>query len=192
MSAERILTCALNRFVRQGYDSTSLSEIAADAGIRKPSIYAHFASKKQIFMKLLELAWEKERERVEQLATCGDPDALRNYIRAIRERCSEDNFLLFWLMAIYMPPAGLDAEIYKYDALYAERMDAAIKAALKIKFHKEALTPGDEIFIDAYAGIIRCIHAELLYHGPDHSESKAKALWKIFELASPSADRLRD
>jgi AcrR family transcriptional regulator len=49
---ERILDIALELFTEQGYDKTSLRQIAERLGFSKAAIYYHFASKEDIFMAL--------------------------------------------------------------------------------------------------------------------------------------------
>jgi AcrR family transcriptional regulator len=49
---ERILDVALDLFTDQGFDGTSMREIAARLHISKPAIYHHFASKEEILMAL--------------------------------------------------------------------------------------------------------------------------------------------
>jgi AcrR family transcriptional regulator len=49
---EKILQVALDLFTEQGFDGTSMREIAARLGITKPSIYYHFASKEEILLEL--------------------------------------------------------------------------------------------------------------------------------------------
>jgi AcrR family transcriptional regulator len=49
---EKILDVALDLFTDQGFDGTSVREVAARLGITKPSIYYHFASKEEILMAL--------------------------------------------------------------------------------------------------------------------------------------------
>jgi AcrR family transcriptional regulator len=51
---ERILDVALDLFTEQGYDQTSLREIAEQLGFTKAALYYHFASKEEIFMALHE------------------------------------------------------------------------------------------------------------------------------------------
>jgi AcrR family transcriptional regulator len=49
---ERILDVALDLFTDQGFDGTSMREIAEQLQISKPAIYHHFASKEEILMAL--------------------------------------------------------------------------------------------------------------------------------------------
>jgi AcrR family transcriptional regulator len=49
---ERILDVALDLFTDQGFDGTSMREIAERLGISKPAIYYHFTSKEEILTAL--------------------------------------------------------------------------------------------------------------------------------------------
>jgi len=49
---EKILDVALDLFTDQGFDATSMREIAERLHISKPAIYYHFASKQEILMAL--------------------------------------------------------------------------------------------------------------------------------------------
>ena len=50
---ELILEEALKQFSKKGYDGTSMSDIAAPLGISKAALYKHFASKQQIFDRII-------------------------------------------------------------------------------------------------------------------------------------------
>jgi AcrR family transcriptional regulator len=50
---ERILATASELFIEQGYDGTSLREIAERLGVTKAALYYHFQSKEQILAELL-------------------------------------------------------------------------------------------------------------------------------------------
>ena len=49
---ERILDVALELFNEQGYDATSLREIAERLGVTKAALYYHFKSKGDILLEL--------------------------------------------------------------------------------------------------------------------------------------------
>lgn len=50
---QKILNAALELFSTQGFEATSVSQIADEVGIRKASIYSHFASKQEILENLM-------------------------------------------------------------------------------------------------------------------------------------------
>lgn len=50
----RIFNTAVEMFAKKGYDSTSVEEITAIAGVAKGSLYYHFPKKEDIFDTLLE------------------------------------------------------------------------------------------------------------------------------------------
>ena len=51
---QRILDVATELFATHGYQGASVGEIAAAAGITKPVLYDHFASKRALYVELME------------------------------------------------------------------------------------------------------------------------------------------
>lgn len=51
---QKILDAALDLFSEHGYEATSVSQIADEVGIRKASVYSHFASKQDILESLIQ------------------------------------------------------------------------------------------------------------------------------------------
>jgi TetR/AcrR family transcriptional regulator, cmeABC operon repressor len=59
MSKEKILEAAFQLFSTGCYSSVALSEIAEKSEIKKPSIYAHFKSKEELFLEVLDIELHK-------------------------------------------------------------------------------------------------------------------------------------
>ncbi|WP_406539466.1 TetR/AcrR family transcriptional regulator [Fibrobacter sp.] len=53
---EKILETALTLFAKNGYNGTSMEQIAQDVGIKAPSLYKHFKGKEDILNSLIDIA----------------------------------------------------------------------------------------------------------------------------------------
>lgn len=62
-----ILKVATRRFARQGFDSTSLQEIADEVGVKKPSLLHHFPSKNDLLRSVLDNLFEHWTEVLPRL-----------------------------------------------------------------------------------------------------------------------------
>jgi AcrR family transcriptional regulator len=51
---EQLLAVALGVFAHQGFHGTSMNDVAEHAGVTKPVLYQHFASKRELYLALLE------------------------------------------------------------------------------------------------------------------------------------------
>ena len=49
----QLLDVALDVFAADGFHSTSMNDVAEAAGVTKPVLYQHFASKRQLYLELL-------------------------------------------------------------------------------------------------------------------------------------------
>jgi AcrR family transcriptional regulator len=59
---QAILDAAFTVFARQGYDQAGMREVAAEAGVAKPTMYNHFADKSDLFLQCVEAAAGTVRE----------------------------------------------------------------------------------------------------------------------------------
>jgi AcrR family transcriptional regulator len=81
----RALDAALAVFWRKGYQGASLSELTESMGLTKPSLYAAFGNKEQLYLAALQRYREQQLVRhVEALAS--EPDlkkAMRKFLRSV-------------------------------------------------------------------------------------------------------------
>ncbi|KOV69275.1 ScbR family autoregulator-binding transcription factor [Streptomyces sp. MMG1121] len=66
-----IITAAAELFDRQGYESTSLSDIVAHAKVTKGALYFHFAAKVDLAQAILELNAQSARQLVAEVESRG-------------------------------------------------------------------------------------------------------------------------
>lgn len=76
---QEILEAALDLFSTQGFEATSVSQIADAVGIRKASLYSHFASKQEILDALVQNVLEGyEKHSIFAMADWDDPAFTRD------------------------------------------------------------------------------------------------------------------
>lgn len=86
---QEILETALDLFSVQGYEATSVSQIADAVGIRKASLYSHFASKQEILDVLVrETLEEYNRHSIFAQANWEDPSFTKD-----KQNLSSDEIL---------------------------------------------------------------------------------------------------
>ena len=89
-SIGKILEAAFQLMARNGYDATSISQIASQAGVSKGLMYNYFDSKEDLLKALLDSAFAEADELMAQIIT-EDPkitieNMLRWYFNELRER----------------------------------------------------------------------------------------------------------
>ncbi len=78
---EAILRAALKVFTSTSYAGATTAEIAREAGVTEPVLYRHFASKRDLWLECLDVAWDETRLMLrEKIATfaAGSPAASRS------------------------------------------------------------------------------------------------------------------
>jgi AcrR family transcriptional regulator len=80
---ERILDVALDLFIEQGYDKTSLRQIAEPLGFTQAAIYYHFAAKQDILVALHLRLHELGRPAFEQLGKEAGPAGWAAVLRGL-------------------------------------------------------------------------------------------------------------
>jgi len=93
---ERILDVALDLFTEQGYDKTSLRQIADQLGFTQAAIYYHFAAKADILIALHLRLHELSRPVLEQLRKEAGPSGWASVLRGLVEEVLANRKLLIF------------------------------------------------------------------------------------------------
>jgi AcrR family transcriptional regulator len=80
---ERIIQAALELFVRKGYHGTSISDIVDKVGLTKGSLYAHFKSKGEILLLIIDRCRARGIDELLQFVNEGEGNALDKLHRCI-------------------------------------------------------------------------------------------------------------
>ncbi len=84
---EKILDAALTLFAENGYDGTSVEQIASIVGIKAPSLYKHYKGKEDILNALIDSAEARYEEMFGSEKNIGNiPQSLQEFINVTMER----------------------------------------------------------------------------------------------------------
>jgi AcrR family transcriptional regulator len=117
-AAERkaaVLECACGAFATGSYRGTTTAEIAKKAGITEPILYRHFASKRELYLAVLDESWRRLRALWDATIEAEDDPAYwlgalgRAYFESADPRLSCADL---WVQAL--TEASDDAEIRKF------------------------------------------------------------------------------
>ena len=120
---ERILDAALECFAEQGYTRTSMRELAARVEMRAPSLYNHFASKREIMQALLERSGPGRMARLLDGLPAGMPAAelietvLEGLFALWRDPQDNRSMRLVCAEALHDPALGemLEAQVFRQE-----------------------------------------------------------------------------
>ena len=63
---QAIVAAALRVFTSSSYAGATTAEIAREAGVTEPVLYRHFASKRDLWLACLDVAWDETRAMLEE------------------------------------------------------------------------------------------------------------------------------
>lgn len=186
MTAQKIMSVALRHFARNGYEGASLADIAAEVGIKKPSIYNHFKGKDDLFMAVYQDAAKRELQFVEEYLKPDNyiplEEQLFGFLSGYKERYENEVDTKFFLRMSFFPPVHLQQQSMKLSLSYIDQMaDQA-----KVLFHsakQDGLIHADvsiEQATGAYMAVLDSLFVEMLYGDHDHLMKRLGASWHVF------------
>ncbi|MES2459136.1 MAG: TetR/AcrR family transcriptional regulator [Armatimonadota bacterium] len=102
-----LVNAGLRLFARLGYDSTSVKQIAQEAGVAQGLLYHYFESKEKLLQAIFQISMEDVRRSFAAAGAIGSSSALEQLIRASFRIVQENQE--FWRLsyALRMQPAVL-------------------------------------------------------------------------------------
>ena len=183
MSKQVIMDRAFESFGRDGYAETTLKSIATKAGIKAPSIYAHFASKEELFLAVYEQAFEAHDEFFAQLArSTADATPIERLHRLLmgislyyREHPDLFDFHLRSLIAQPMNDMPVKRVFMSSD----ETLTALITDAYIAGCAERSFTPGDpEAFSALFLTLMDGAFLQLKHYSPDEAQRRLELTWE--------------
>jgi AcrR family transcriptional regulator len=185
MTVNRIKKVALTHFANKGYDGASLADIADEVGIKKPSIYAHFKGKDDLFLKVIEGVAKDELNFVIDLFQTHKnhslQDLLYQFLIQYKERYENDDITKLWLRMAFFPPTHMHEQVMDFFYVYLEKVEGLL---IPIFDHaiveKEICSIGGERATLAFMCLLDGVLVEMLYGGPERFEKRLNASWYLY------------
>ena len=186
MTAAAIKQAALRLFSAQGYEGTPLSAIAKEVGIKTPSLYAHFASKEQLFFAVYEDVLDEHAERLEALIESVRSEPLeRKLYRILSETCR--NYLLdeekaaFIKRSMLFPPARLEGELQSRFLQAESKQSAFLREIFEDGVRDGTLKQKDvDDLLSVYYCLLDGSFVQMFYYGPQHFHERLQSIWAIY------------
>lgn len=128
MRKDKILESSLVLFANQGYFGTSMDDIARAVGIKKGSLYSHYAGKEDIFTAVFDGIVADYAQFIRNLTVYDDetncPNKLKEIFAVYVRHCKNNDKMVFWDRYYYYPPEYLKDYIFiktqEIEALFLE------------------------------------------------------------------------
>jgi TetR/AcrR family transcriptional regulator, copper-responsive repressor len=142
---ERALTRVLESFWKSGYSGTSLDDIAEATGMNRPSLYAAFGGKEELYLKALAQYWTLSRVALREALADDVPLRValtRVYDKALSIYFSGDERPRGCFAITSITEAVDNAEIRSALAKGLQALDKGIEARIRAAAARGELKPG--------------------------------------------------
>jgi len=182
---QRVRAAALHLFSRQGYEATTLSQLADEVGIQKPSLYNHIDSKESLFMSIVddvESAFFAELDVSVAQHQDGDVEQrLYGLVTDLSRFIFFEAQGAFYKRYLLFPPEPLAEEIRAINA----RSEARIDETLTLLFAhgvEEARwnTLSERQFLDMFYCLMDGLYSERFLYPRAEYERRLASIWPIY------------
>ncbi|MCM2587996.1 TetR/AcrR family transcriptional regulator [Rossellomorea sp. FS2] len=182
MKSNELKAIALEQFALHGYQGASLSAIADKAGIKKQSIYSHFKSKEDLFIRAFEDSVQHELDFIDRyLARSELPiiHMLNQFLPSYLTRYGEDSNMKFFLRTSFFPPVELEEAIKEGTEKYITGLEALfVRLFERYGQFQGDITP--EKASVTYLTILDGLLVELLYGRSERLEKRLEHSLEVF------------
>jgi AcrR family transcriptional regulator len=185
MAMHDIRRAALALFARHGYEGTSLSDIAKAVGIKTPSIYAHFVSKDDLYLAVLDWVLEEQDRLLEEaLGESGGKTAEEKLRRLYGNIAAGYKLQLesaFYKRAVFFSPASLQSIVRERVLRLEQKLAQALRAVLEEGRRRGELGDVDtDTVVAAFLCQLDGMFLEFDLYEPELFARRLEQVWSLF------------
>lgn len=182
-TSEKIKQAALTMFTESGYEGAALSEIAKAVGIKTPSIYAHYKSKEQLFVQLIQEVIAEERKQYMELLAEMEQEPVKQQVYRLFSFFTDLKHMstgqAFLKRTILVPPRHLRDQLRQDFLHYENELTVGIVKVLH-QGAQEGLFKGaeEERLIAAFYVCVDGMLVENQLYAEELFEKRKKLVWQ--------------
>ncbi|WP_138495779.1 TetR/AcrR family transcriptional regulator [Paenibacillus pinistramenti] len=179
----KLLDASRECFAAQGFEGASLRRIAELCGIQKPSIYAHFRSKEDLFLKVLARSVQQARRSMKRYYAAHRRQPLELRLKGLLEMLLEqyrhNQDLKFLLRTCYFPPQSLYREVLAAAYPFLDELELRLTAIFRVEMEECPLI-GPQQAAAAFMALADGVLVDTLYDYPERSVRRLELAWPVF------------
>lgn len=185
MSSVKIRDVALSHFAHYGYEGASLSKIAEEVGIKKPTIYSHYKGKDDLFLSVVKHVFNLERRRILYYFQMSEEKPLKAKLEGFFDWIEEgfnnaDTTKFLLRVSFFPPPALLDQILYIVNSFIDRLQQLLIKLMNHHQKQGELINVNINEAALAYVTLVDGVLVELLFAGNNRYKQRVNAAFPIY------------
>ncbi|MFS1511690.1 TetR/AcrR family transcriptional regulator [Chengkuizengella sp. SCS-71B] len=180
MTKNKILQESLGLFAKKGYFETSMGDIASAVGIKKASLYSHYAGKEDIFSAVYNKILIDYSAFIKELTTFNkdiqSQDRLKFIFNRYVKNCKNNVQMEFWDRYYYYPPKYLKDYIHEKTEETEKGMMKEIEKIIEEGIKKEEFIQKDssDVALSFYYMMIGFAMSVKFYNDKDIEKDLAR------------------
>lgn len=188
VTKDRVKQVAFSLFAADGYEATTMNKIASGVGIKKPSLYAYFSGKEELFLSIYEELEEDYRRHMmrvidETQGMAGIEDRLFHIFVSYLDYFAKDpEVSAFWNRILFFPPSVLKDQLILRITKLEEGFQARIRPFFSSGMNQGIIRPAlvDDTLLSFYCMREGLLLAMMINPGLDRR--KIRTVWEDYWL----------
>lgn len=181
----KIQEAAIKLFAENGYEKATMTEIAKAVGIKKPSIYAHFENKQEIFLSIIEELSSKYvakfKVEIEKYNNLPVDVQLYSVLEGTRLFFQHEDLGLFLKRMLLFPPTEFEGQLLKRYEEFENQLLIIIRTIFEKgiadgQIHHQNV---DEL-VNGYIHLLDSCFIQLFDPDDELVKKRLKAAWEFF------------